>query len=184
MVRGHSETPIPSSEDYTSPGPAASPAHLPNIPAFQFLLASAPQQHIVCAKAYIKPANQNLGTLSGLCCQLGGERGTTVWTWWEGNRSLDWKGGKLESASGSVCINASHLASLGLNLPLCKIKGELTKPCSSNPHQVKRKNNCKETNRPGMELRDHTKTRYVCSQVRWKCSWNEERWFWRASWGR
>lgn len=131
----HSWALIPSSEDYTSPN------QQPVLPTSPGFLPFGFWQHTGCAKAHIKPAHQNLGALSGLCCQSG-KRGTTLRTWWERSRSLDWTGGKLESTSCSVCIGASPLASLGLNFPLCKIKGGLTNPYSSNPDWWKRENTC------------------------------------------
>lgn len=138
----HSWAPIPSSEDYTSPLSCQS---CPSPQRF-YLPASASSgtetPHWPCQSPHQASTPELGGSLSGLCCQSV-EGGTTVWTWWEGGRSLDWTGGKLESTSHSVCIGASPLASLGLNFPLCKIKGAVTNPYSSNPDWGEKGNTCK-----------------------------------------
>lgn len=115
-------------------------------------------------------------------------------SWGDKHNQMDIVGGQwtpglgvreLRSISGSVRIGTSHLASLGLNFPLCKIKreGSPSPKYSSSPDGMKRDNI--ENRLAGLSQNKGTHKGWVCVFTgSWSSSQNAKRWFRRASWGK
>ena len=168
-------TALPS-EHHSSPVTGQS-CHLSEVSAPQFLAASIPR---LC------PTTHQVRTYElplGPCCHPG-ETSTTEWTCWAGNGPLDWER-ELRSISGSVRVGTSHLASLGLNFPLCKIKreGSGSPKYSSSPDGMKRDNI--ENRLAGLSQNKGTHKGWVCVFTGSRSSsQNAKRRFRRASWGK